>query len=188
MPPLPKPHWEQAALARAGGDSLKNAYLAGKFTYSAAAATTFFKKPHIAARVEEIRAERREADARSRQIATEEAGVDLAWIERHFKYVAVGAMRGDPVRDATGKMKRDPETGAVIYRPDRKAAVDALNSLGRMKGAFIDRSEIGRPGDFSRLTDEEFDAKLIEAARDVGLPAPALKMLEDLTNRETVED
>lgn len=187
MAPLPKPSWEAAAHARAGGESLKHSYEAGKFTYSPAAANKFFKKKYIVARVAEIQAERREMDARSRQVAAEESGVDLAWTEKHYKYIVLGALRGDPVRDHTGKVRRDPETGQAIYKPDRLSAVKALDSLTRMKGGFIDRHEVGGPGDFSRLADDELDAKLIETAKELGLPAPALKMLEDLTKREAAE-
>ncbi len=88
------------------------------------------------------------------------------------------------MRDTTGKKKVDPETGEVIYRPDLQAANFGLQTLGRMKGAFIDRAEIGLPGDFSRMADGDLDKALIELARQLGLPDSGVKMIEHLTKSE----
>ena len=44
MPPLPQPNWELAAMTRAGGESLKHSYEAGKFKYNPNAANKFFKR------------------------------------------------------------------------------------------------------------------------------------------------
>ena len=53
-----------------------------------------------------------------------------------------------------------------------------------MKGAFIDRTEIGNPGDFSRLQDAELDAKIVELARAAGLPEDAVLMIEDMSSKQ----
>ena len=174
-------------MALAAGETVRRAYEAGGFKYISASATRFCARPDIRARAHEISEERREQDAKARQIAAEESGVDLGWTEKHYKYIVLGALRGDPVRDSTGRIRRDPETGAPIYKPDRYAAVKALDSLTRMKGGFIDRTEIGMPGDFTRLPDDELDAKIVETAKALGLPASGLKMLEHLTKREVAE-
>jgi hypothetical protein len=187
MPPLPRPHWEVICLARANGDSLKHSYEAGKLKYDPGTAAKFFKKPEVIARIAEIQAEHREMDLRARQVAAQESGVDLGWTESHYKNVVLLGLRGDPVRDATGKKKRDPETGEVIYKRDLLAATRALDSLTRMKGGFIDRTEIGSPGDFSRMADDELDAKIIETAKGLGLSSQGLKMLENLTKKEAAE-
>lgn len=187
MPPLPQPHWENACLARVGGNNLKQSYEAAGLKYSPATANAFFKRPTVIARIAELYAERREMDAKSRQVAAEESGVDLAWIERHYRHIVLAGLRGDPVRDIAGRQRVDPETGQPIYKPDRLSAVKALDSLTRMKGGFIDRTEIGSPGDFTRMADAELDAKIIETAKELGLPADGVKMLEHLTKRETAE-
>ena len=186
MPQL-KPSYEMVAMALAAGETVKRAYEAGGFRYAPASASRFCARPHIKQRVVEIRQERSEQDAKARQVAAEESGVDLGWTEKHYKYIVLGALRGDPVRDSTGRIRRDPETGTPIYKPDRYAAVKALDSLTRMKGGFIDRTEIGMPGDFTRLPDDELDAKIVETAKALGLPASGLKMLEHLTKREVAE-
>jgi hypothetical protein len=38
----------------------------------------------------------------------------------------------------------------------------ALELLGKEIGMFIDRKEIGEPGEFSRMSDEELQAFLVE--------------------------
>jgi hypothetical protein len=171
-------------MALAGGDSVKHAYMAGGFKYSVGASSRFCAKPEIQARAKEIVAERHKTEDAIRKVAAEESGVTLAWTEKNYKYVVLSALRGDPVRDATGRMKRDPETGQVIYKPDRYVAVKALDSLTRMKGGFIDRLETGGPGDFARMTSEQLNEIIVVTARELGLPDSAVKLLEDLSPKK----
>jgi hypothetical protein len=42
---------------------------------------------------------------------------------------------------------------------------------------LIDRREIGEPGVFARMTDEELDAALIERFQALGLPNEAVQKL-----------
>jgi hypothetical protein len=179
--------YENVALALAGGDTQKNAAIAGGFSHKPASVYRLCRNHGIPARVAEIKAEREEMNAKARQVAAEESGVDLAWIERHAKHVVLKAIRGEPLRRPDGSKKTDPQTGEVIYKPDLQAANFGLQTLGRMKGAFIDRTEIGGPGDFARMADSDLDQALIELARQLGLPASGLKMIENLTKKEAAE-
>ena len=164
-------------MALADGDDQKRAYQSAGYKYHVANASKMCRQPTIVARVTEIRAERAEMEARTRVKAAEEAGVDRAWIITHLRHNALAALRGDPVRDATGRIRRDPETGAPIYKPQREAANKALELLGRAHGVFIDRLEMGGAGDFSRMNDAELDAKINELGNKLGLPADQ-KLLE----------
>lgn len=177
MPPLPNPRWEIVALALANGDNQKHAYSSAGFKYNVANASKLCRHRDVVARVTEIRAERAEMEARTRIRAAEEAGVDRAWIITHLRHNALAALRGEPVRDREGRIKRDPDTGAPIYKPDRDAANKALELLGRSHGIFIDRHEVGGPGDFSRMTEAELDAKINELGNKLGLPED-VKLLE----------
>jgi phage terminase small subunit len=49
---------------------------------------------------------------------------------------------------------------------DRGVAVERLN---KMFGWIIDRSEVGRPGEFANLTDEQLDEKIIEHLVALGM-------------------
>ena len=182
--PVLKPSYEKVAMALADGQSTRLAVIAGGFKFSPGSAYRISNRADIKARVIEIRKERHDLDRQARQVAAQESGVDLGWIERHAKILVLGALRGDLVRDSSGRRKTDPETGELIYRPDRAAAAKGLEILGRMKGAFIDRTEIGNPGDFSRLQDVELDAKIAELARAAGLPEDAVLLIEDMSNRQ----
>jgi len=42
---------------------------------------------------------------------------------------------------------------------------------------LLDRREIGEPGEFARMTDEELDAALIEQSKALGLPDEAVQKL-----------
>lgn len=180
MAPLPNPKWEIAALAIAGGAGIHEAYLQAGFKGVAAAASRFFRRPDVKARIHEIIAEREQSIRDAKRKVIEDATVTEEWVVRHLKHNTLAAMRGDPVYDRNGV-----PTGH--YRPDRNAANNGLVALGRTKGMFIDRHEVGDPGSFSRMADDELDKAIIEAARELGLPAPALKQLEDLTKKEAAE-
>lgn len=48
----------------------------------------------------------------------------------------------------------------------------ALEKLAKVLGMFIDRVELGRPGDFAAMPDDELMSKIIERGRVLGLVPP----------------
>lgn len=178
-----KPSYEKVALALADGLPQRQAAIAGGFNDNPASIHRLCKRPEIQERMREIRAGRAEAEAKARQIAAEKSGVDLAWCEIRLKHTIDLALRGLPVRDASGRIRRDPDNNQPIYKPDLAAAERAITSMIRYKGGFIDRQEIGGPGDFSRLADADLDRKIAELARAAGLPEETVLMIEDMSNR-----
>ena len=64
--------------------------------------------------------------------------------------------------------------GKFTGRPDANGANQALRLIGLELGMFIERHEIGGPGDFTRLNDAEFEAKFIEEAKAIGLDETAV--------------
>lgn len=177
MPAL-APKWEAVAIALANGDTQKNAYIQAGYKYDRASATRMCMKPEIQARVTEIVTERNQQESRINQIAAQEAGMDRAWWNRCLKATIHGAIRGDPVRDATGRKRIDPDTKEIIYKPDRSAAVRGLELVARANGWLIERAEIGGPGDFARLNDTELQAKLVELGSALGVPEDVIRQLE----------
>lgn len=188
MAPLRNANWERAALARAGGDPPKAAYQAGGMKYHQASASRFFSRPDIAARVAEIQAERDAMERELRRKALEEANVDRPWIIRHLKINALAAMRGDPVYRLN---KKTGEQEIAYYKPDRHAANRSLELLGKAEGVFIDRVEMGGPGDFAQLSDEALDQRIGEIVKGLGVPEQeAVKLLQYLKptdNQETAD-
>lgn len=172
MPALNDPRWEAACQERAQGGDVKASYRAAGFSGNPAAASKFFGKPHIKKRVDEIVEQRYSAEHKARDIATKKAGLEESWIIERTKYVAEIAIRGTPILDDAGR-----PTGGFSGKPQLKAAVDALRLLSDFKGMRIHRLEVGGPGDFARMSDEELDSALIEQGKALGIPEEALLMI-----------
>jgi hypothetical protein len=82
-------------------------------------------------------------------------------------------LRGQPVLDENGV-----QTGQYSGKPDSNGANTALKLVGmECYGMFIERVEIGGPGDFSRLTDQELAKRALDDATALGLPAEATEAL-----------
>lgn len=66
----------------------------------------------------------------------------------------------------TQKLKR-VINGEVVdieaHFPDRAAANRGLELIGKEAGMFVDRREVGQPGDFARLDDQALRLALVEA-------------------------
>lgn len=64
----------------------------------------------------------------------------------------------------------------------------SLEALGKHLGLFIERHEVGGPGDFSRMTDEELNEALREQAASLGLPDDAVGQLLELKATRVEKD
>lgn len=179
MPVLPNPQHEQAAQHLAKGGMVIEAYMKAGFKRNSSSATQFFKRPEIAARVREIRhvlskavQAKLEKEIQTSQAVALKLGITKEKIISMLYYNANRCLRGQPVLDpATGEQIPGRFTG----QPDARGANQALKLLGlECHGMFIEKLEIGGPGDFSRLSDDEFEVKFREEALAVGLPEDAV--------------
>jgi hypothetical protein len=180
MPALKDPRWEKACQLRANGDDFIAAYAGSGFGRKTANATRFFKRDDIRARVREIQEEGFQKERKVVEIATKKAGLEESWIIERAKYVVELALRGNPIRDANGQ-----PTGQFDGKTNLRAATDALRLCSDFKGMRIQRHEIGQPGDFARMTDDELDDSLLQTAQALGLPEDAIAGL--LTHRTDTE-
>jgi hypothetical protein len=171
MPALLDPRWEKAAQARANGMEIGASYREAGFSGKPSSATVFFKRPQIIARVAEIQAERFANERKATEIATKKAGLDESWIIERVKYGIEIALRGEPELDKDGR-----PTGKYGKR-QLKAAEGLLRLAADIKGMRIQRHEVGQPGDFARMSDEELDESLARQARDLGLADDAIEAL-----------
>lgn len=172
MPILANPKHEAAAQALAAGKTQRQAYTAAGFTYKPANASWFFKRTDVRTRVQEIMTERISAERKSTEFAVSKAGLTKAWVIERLMWLAERSLRGKPIMDANGK-----QTGEFTGRPDGPTAVRSLELLGRNIGMFINRHEIGEPGEFARMTDAELDEHLRKQATVLGLPQEAINLL-----------
>ena len=56
--------------------------------------------------------------------------------------------------------------GGVAYKIQFYDKIKSIELLGKHFGMFIERHEIGKPGDFDKLTDEELDARIRAEEKD----------------------
>ena len=185
MPALKNPRWELCALAMAGGaQTQKEAFRAGGLKYDGASAHRLFKRPEMVARIAEIQRERAETERQIAQQSVAEAAIDRAWVLRHLKHNALAAMRGHPLYDRAGNYLKDAYGNQRYGKPDHNSAALSLKLIGTDLGMFINRTELGVPGDFARMSDGELQTELRKLAEQIGLPADVLTMLEHQTEDE----
>jgi hypothetical protein len=173
MPALTNPRWESACQLRANGGEVRVSYEKAGYTGQIANAVRFFKQPHIVERVQEIVQERYEDERKAREIATQEAGIDKAWVLKRLKYLTdISLQKIEIVR-----------RGRVIGQGamDGPTAVKCLTLATQIGGLVVQRHEIGAPGDFQRMSDEELSDSLAAQAEALGIPEDAIAGL--LTHR-----
>lgn len=152
MAPLPKAKWELFAQGIAAGRNATEAYLAAGYKTNAKAgsvsASRLLENPNVKARLAEIHNERAHIHAQGVADAISAVALTKQWVleklmenvARAMQDKAVTGPEGEPIGEYT-------YNGGVANR--------SLELLGKELGMFIDRKEIGQPGDFDRLTDEE---------------------------------
>jgi len=89
-------------------------------------------------RVAEIAADRYEDERKAREIATNEAGLDEAWLLKRLKWLTDASLQGRPIR------KNGVPTGEHT-KPDGPTAVKCLTLAAKIKGMLIHRHEVGEP-------------------------------------------
>jgi phage terminase small subunit len=100
--------------------------------------------------------------------AEEKAVINKAWVLRRLVENVDRAMTAEPVRDKEGN-----PSGTFTY--NGSVANRALELLGKEIGMFVDRSEVGKPGDFDHYSDDDLakfvseEFKQVQALR--GAPA-----------------
>lgn len=178
MPALKNHKWEMCALAMAGGSTQREAYRAGGLKYDPASASRLFNRPELKNRIAEIIAERARTERQVAARAVEEAAIDRAWVIRHLRHNALGAMRGHPLYDRKGEILRDANGNPRYSKPDHQAAATSLRLIGLDIGMFINRTEVGAPGDFARMSDRELQVELRNLVQAMGAPPEMLELLE----------
>lgn len=167
MPVLKNYRYEVAAQAYALGKTKADAYREAGFKYSGTGATKLFQREEVVARVKELAIQRVEAEAKGLQIAAEKVGVSKEWVLQRLKYNAERCLRGQPILDKDGK-----QTGQFTGIPQGGAANRALELIGRELGMFIQRHEIGEPGEFDRMSTEELEVEASKLAVALGISPP----------------
>lgn len=150
MAALKNARHERFAQALAKGQSADEAYQTAGYAENRGNAARLKANEHVLKRVEELT-----------ERAADKAVLSKAWVLERLRQNAETCMALDFVRDPNGEA-----TATVTHNP--AAANKALELLGKELGMFIDRAEIGKPGDFERMTDDELARFIARAAADLG--------------------
>lgn len=164
MPSLPLVRQEAFARAMADGKSQMEACKIAGYSYTPSNAFRLAHLPHIEARVRELIQMRADQEVVSSRIAAKKLALTKEWVIERLMFNAERALRGKPVLDKDGN-----HTGAFSGKIDGTVANRALELLGQHLGMFIQRHEIGQPGDFARMTDAELDARVRAEAKALGM-------------------
>jgi len=87
-------------------------------------------------------------------------GVSKSWVIAKLVENVERAMQAKPVLDAQGN-----PTGDYTYNGN--VANRALELIGKEQGMFIERKEVGKPGDFDNMSDSDLDAFIQQEAREL---------------------
>jgi hypothetical protein len=181
---LSNPKHETVAQSLAKGMGICEAYVAGGFKRSPVSASKFCAKPEIKVRVAEIR-ELRERLALEHEVATSadvarKLGITKTKIIEALWQNAQRCLNGVPLLDEAGK-----PTGKFAVKPDAAGASRALQLIGmECFTMFVERHEVGNPGDFARLTDEELSARVEADAEALGFDPKATAVLLSMFRSE----
>lgn len=158
MPVLANNRHEIFAQQIAKGASQRDAYrLAGfkvdNIKAADASASKLLSSSKVADRVAELQTQVAER-------IVETTGVSKSWIIAKLVENVERAMQATPVYDKKGE-----PTGEYTYQGN--VANRALELIGKEHGMFIDRKEVGRPGDFDAMSDSDLDAFIAEETRQL---------------------
>ena len=146
---------ERFCQERAKGATADAAYAKAGYKPNRHNAARLSTNEHIVARLSELT-----------ERAANKAVVDKAWVLERLRLNAETCMAMDFVRAPDGT-----PTTAVTHNP--AAANKALELLGKELGMFIDRTEVGRPGDFERMAEDELSDFIRTEAASLGAGAGA---------------
>lgn len=165
---------EGYARARAIGMSQLEAMalITGGKTTSRGAGSHYEKKPHVKARIDQLRHELTER-------AVEKASVDRAWVLSRLKKVADRCLQEEPV------MVRGEPTGE--YKFDSAGANRALELLGKELGMFVERKQIDM-NPLGQMSDDDLMRMAAELAQQTGMAEVIDVEAKLLTNGEPLRD
>ncbi len=139
--PLDNPRHEKFAQALFQGKSGREAYVLAGYKFNKGNFVRLKANEGIKARLSELQQQVAKA-------AVANTALTKQWVLERLMENVARSMQHEAVRNADGET-----IGEYAY--NGSVANRALELLGKELSMFIDRKEIGDPGDFDRLTDDE---------------------------------
>jgi len=166
MPVLKHAKHERFAQELANGVPGTGAYILAGYKKDSGNAARLQQDDRIIQRVSEILSEREAIHAQATAIAIEKTALTKEWVIEKLRKNALIAL-GEEKLKASVFVKSAGEVKEIeITARDAGAANRALELLGKEMGMFIDRHEIGGPGDFDHMSDEELNQLIVDGLKE----------------------
>jgi phage terminase small subunit len=150
MPILSNPRHEKFAQSLAAGKSATEAMADAGYA-DPRNSTRLTKNDEIRARVDELL----DRAAANVQVSRE-------WVLERLVENANRAMQVEEIKKPDG-------TGTGEYKYEGNVANRALELVGKELGMFVDRKEVGKPGEFDGLTVEQKRERVVGIAKQLGV-------------------
>jgi len=167
MPILRNAKHERFAQELAGGNSAAKSYEMAGFTPNRHNASTLSRKHHILDRVAELLSERDRISKQSSARAIEAAGLTKQWVLEALIENAMVALGRRTIRTKFVPCGECNPVEVEVTAHDPSAANRALELLGKHLALWVERAEVGKPGAFDRLSDDELRAEIDRLTLDL---------------------
>lgn len=164
LPVLENPKHERFAQELAKGTSAEVAHSVAGYRASRSGAWQLKQKLYISNRVAELLSEREAVHSQATAAAIKSAGLSKEWVIETLMENVGRAMQAEAIKDSKGT-----ETGE--YRYEGSVANRALELLGKELGMFVDRKEVGKPGEFESMNADQLRDYIRREAAELGLGA-----------------
>lgn len=162
MPILKNPKHERFAQELAKGKAADEAYQLAGFKPNRGNACTLKQNQSILERVDDLLKEREAIHAQATAQAVETAGLTKGWVIETLMENVRRAMQAQAAKDENGMVVGD-------YKYEGSVANRSLELLGKELGMFIDRKEIGSPGEFDSMNADELRDYIARTAQELGI-------------------
>lgn len=165
MAALTNPKHELFAQELAKGKTAEEAHGLAGYKASRSGASQLKQNLNISNRVAELLQEREAIHGQATADAIKSTALTKEWIIETLKENVARAMQAKPV-------KTDDEGEAIgEYQYQGNVANRALELLGKELGMFVDRKEVGRPGDFESMNADQLREYIRRETAELGLGA-----------------
>lgn len=151
MPILENPRHERFAQGLAAGKSADEAYKDAGFKPDRGHASRLAANGNVQERVQELLGR-----------AAEGVVIDRQWVLERLVTNANRAMQVEEIKKPDG-------SGTGEFKYEGSVANRALELVGKELGMFVDRSEVGKPGEFDDLTVEQKRERILGRVKQLGI-------------------
>lgn len=160
---LKNPKHERFAQELAKGKAAEEAHGIAGYKASRSGASQLKQNLNISIRVSELLVEREVIHSQATADAVKSTGLTKEWVIETLKENVARAMQATPV-------KTDDDGEAIgEYQYQGSVANRALELLGKELGMFVDRKEVGKPGEFENMNADQLRDYIRREATELGV-------------------